>query len=242
MKLTKKGWIFAQTPIWAACDTRIPNGAYRLLVYLDWRQGNDECSWPAVATIARDLSIHPDTVRRRLRQLEASGYLITRHRGGRSSQYFLVADPDNASDKYTPTPRSVAGGEDASPGQPPAELRGESCSGAEGVPAEVLGGTRKSAVHDDRTEREAADRERLDEGLVALWQAVLKNLQLQMTKATFNAWLMSATARREGDTLFVQLADERALAWVSETLDGIVCRTVRRVFQEEGLAVAYEVR
>jgi DNA-binding transcriptional MocR family regulator len=126
MKFRKKGWVFAQTPIWAACDPNISDGAHRLLVYLAWRQGNDNGCWPSRARMARDLNASRETIRRRLRELEDAGYLIT--------------------------------------------------------------------------------------------------------------------ARRDADTLFLQLPNERAVAWVNNRLHAKILATVRRVFEEDELSVAYEVR
>ncbi len=65
MSVQKKGWTFAQTPIWAACDPDLSDGAHRLLVYLAWRQGSDNACWPSLSTMARDLGAHADTIRRR---------------------------------------------------------------------------------------------------------------------------------------------------------------------------------
>jgi DNA-binding transcriptional MocR family regulator len=125
MKFTKKGWIFAQTPIWTICDPNITDGALRLFAYLAWRQGNDNSCWPSVPTMAHDLNVSEQTIRRRLRELESENYLVTTHRIGRSSDYSLVADPDDASSKYTPTPHKSAGHEDKKEREEHDEERGD---------------------------------------------------------------------------------------------------------------------
>ncbi len=241
MKFERDGWIFAQTPIWAACDPNISDGAHRLLTYLDWRQGNDDCCWPSISRMAGDLGVCGETIRRRLRELEEAGYLVTRRRVGRSNLYSLIADPDGASEKHTPTPRTGVGG-NLTPG-----VGGGPTAGG-GRPHKTVGGpptesrvTSQTPVgHDDTKGREKGEREEDDEQ-AAGWPSVLKNLRLQMARSTFDQWLSDATARRDGETLVVQLTSEEALTWVSGRLDGIVRRTVERLFEGD-LTVAYEVR
>lgn len=242
MRFEKQGWVFAQTPIWATCDFNISDGAYRLFTYLDWRQGNDDYCWPSLARIARDLNLSRSTVRRRLRELEQAGYLITRHRVGRSSQYSLVADPDNASDKHTPTPGTPDGGQwfnpdgggrsnlPHSPGRKDGTIASEATCTSVGPDG-----------HDDRKGQEKKDKEK-QEAQLAGWLPVLAALRQQMTASSFDQWLADSTACREGDTVVVQLADERSLEWVSNRFGRTVRRTVRRVFGEDDLVVTYEVR
>ena len=241
MKFNNQGWVFAQTPIWAACDPNISNGAHRLLIYLDWRQGNDDSCWPSVARMARDLGAHPDTIRRRLRELEQAGYLLTTQRTGRSSEYSLVADPDRASDKYTPTPRSSAGGETTNRAQPPARLPEGDRKAAGPGPAGPPGGTRRTTGLDDTKEPDSKEKEK-EERYAALWPSLLRNLRLQMTKGAFDLWLSDATARLEGHILYIQLEDQHAVAWVSQRLGGTISRTMHRLYQERDLSVAYEAR
>jgi hypothetical protein len=208
MKFTKKGWIFAQTPIWTICDPNITDGALRLFAYLAWRQGNDNSCWPSIPTMARDLSVSEDTIRRRLRELESEEYLITKHRIGRSSDYSLIANPNDASEKYTPTPRKSKGGRKR---QPPANLQGGPRRSAGGVPATLQGGPRKSKGHDDKKGQGEYDRERRDEAAV-LWSSVQESLRSIMTAATFEAHFIAATPiALHGSTLVVALPNPRSL-------------------------------
>ena len=223
MKFTKKGWIFAQTPIWTICDPNITDGALRLFAYLAWRQGNDNSCWPSVPTMAHDLNVSEDTIRRRLRELESENYLVTKHRLGRSSDYSLIADPDDASSKYTPTPRKSKGGQKR---QPPANLQGGPRKPAGGVPAELQGGPRKSAGHDDKKEQGEHDGKKRDEAAI-LWATVQESLRSIMTAATFEAHFIAATpVALYGSTLVVALPNPRSLKAIRQ-LNGRIIEAMR---------------
>lgn len=101
LRLIKKGWNFAQVPIWVLCDTRLDDGAKVLFAYLDWRQGKSGGSWPSVPCMAADLGVSEVTIQRRLRALEEHGYLETEQRSGRSSYYTLNAGDEQAQ-SYAP--------------------------------------------------------------------------------------------------------------------------------------------
>jgi hypothetical protein len=265
MHYRKKGWVFAQVPIWAICDPNLSAGALRLLAYLAWRQGNDGSCWPSLGRMQTDLGCGERTVQRHLRELEEAGYLVTTRRPGRSNTYSLVADPScdpgfdklntgegeglTASERYTPTPVNSGGGAPSkmagTPVKPdggaPSEMAGTRVKPGGGVPSEMAGTPVNSGTHDDKKEQEKKDKEKGDDTFLSLWSSVLKALRLQMTRATFETWLVTATARWDGQTLTVQLKSQAAKAWVSARLDRIVSRTVRRIFGEE-LAVAYTVQ
>ncbi len=224
MKFTKKGWWFAQTPIWTICDPNLSDGALRLFSYLAWRQGNDSSCWPSVPTMARDLDISEDTIRRRLRELEHNSYLITTHRIGRSSDYSLIADPNDASRKYTPTPRKSEGGRAS---QPPAELQGGPRKSEGGDPADLQGGPRRSAGHDDKKEREEEDGERKDK-LIALWAPIQETLQTVMDPGTYEAHFARARPTAlDQDRLTVRLPSGRSLEATQRRLNArlndVVC-------------------
>ncbi len=223
MKFTKKGWIFAQTPIWTICDPNLSDGALRLFSYLAWRQGNDSSCWPSVPTMARDLSVSQDTIRRRLRALEENDYLITKHRIGRSSDYTLVADPNDASANYTPTPRNSKGGS----AQPPATLQGGPRKSAGGPLATLQGGPRKSAGHDDKKGREEGDRDEVDE-MVSLWTSIQDTLQTIMDPGTFEAhFALAEPVALDQDKLTVALPSERSLEATERRLNGRLTEAVR---------------
>ena len=255
----RNGWTFSQTPIWMTCDDRISDHAHRLLVYLLWRQGKDDSCWPSLGRMARDLRVSRETIRRRLRELERAGYLVTRHRQGTSSRYTVMLDPGGAADEYMPAPNgkmtdppaesrggrpgpggpSSEGGDASRPREPSLGPEGRPSSRPRGTPVRVEG-------HDDRNGREKGDGERKDrekrDRLAAVWPSVLANLKLQMTQAAFDLWFTGATARLEDDGLVIGLPSRRAVEAVSHRLHGVVVRTARRVLGEEGLSVACEVR
>jgi hypothetical protein len=145
-KFGLEGWTFAQVPIWAACDPRIGDGEFRLLVYLVWRQGKDSGTFPSLTTIGQDLGMTARTIRRRLRILEEHGYLETEQRNGRTSIYAVVADPEGkASGSYTPGPRTELSG-----------VGGQTCPGTPdtGVPHD------ESQGQESRTKKRGTARKR----------------------------------------------------------------------------------
>jgi hypothetical protein len=87
----------------------------RVLLYLDWRQGLNDSAWPTQATIAADLHLTPDGVRKIIRRLMAKGWVqVTRpthtapgkglpvalsaDRQGRQGLKYQVAQPENHPD------------------------------------------------------------------------------------------------------------------------------------------------
>lgn len=241
MRFRKKGWTFAQVPIWAVCDPNISDGALRLLAYLAWRQGNDNSCWPSVSRMAQDLRSSPKTIQRRLRELEETGYLVTRHRRGRSNEYTLVADPDGASEKHIPTARREQTPVRTDRGTPP-KLTGTPVKSDQGPRSNLSGTPVRSDAHDDKKGQEENEREKGDEAFQLQWSRTLEALQLRMTRATFDLWFAGASARRDGDTLSIQLQNQQAVEWVSHRLQDKVLATVRRIFEEPDLSIAYEVR
>jgi DNA-binding transcriptional regulator YhcF (GntR family) len=87
------GWTFCQIPITTTQDSDLSDGAFRLLVYLAWRQGNKDNTWPLLATMAQDLGVSTDTVGRRLKKLEQAGYVKIDRRAGKSSIYEVSTMP-----------------------------------------------------------------------------------------------------------------------------------------------------
>ncbi len=61
------------------------------------------------------------------------------------------------------------------------------------------------------------------------WQATLGELQLQMTRATFDTWLRgSQVISREGDTLVVYVRHAYAVDWLQNRLLPVIKRTLQR--------------
>jgi hypothetical protein len=66
--------------------------------------------------------------------------------------------------------------------------------------------------------------------LAAEWEAVLDDLRLQMTQATFDTWLKgSRLVRREGDTFVVEVKSVHAKEWLEHRLLSVVTRTLVRL-------------
>ena len=86
-----RGWTFAQVPIALVMDERLSAQSVRFWVYLAWRQGIHEESWPSVKQIADDLSTSMDSVRRWSHELETAGYLEVEERPGHSNLWRINA-------------------------------------------------------------------------------------------------------------------------------------------------------
>ncbi len=70
----------------------------------------------------------------------------------------------------------------------------------------------------------------VDTAATKLWRAALRELQLQMTKATFDTWVKSTTAvALEDGTLIVAVRNVYAKQWLEHRLFGIVQRTLERL-------------
>jgi DNA-binding MarR family transcriptional regulator len=83
---------FGRIPISAARDGTLSATDFRVLVALSYHQGTNPCCWPGQRTLARETGLSIPTIRRSMRRLESSGYLITRHIRGLSNVY-IVTDP-----------------------------------------------------------------------------------------------------------------------------------------------------
>ena len=72
----------------------LPHRAIAVYCYLDDRANKDGVCWPAIPTIARELNLSEQTVRRGIRDLEKRGCIKTeqryRTRGGKSSLLFQL--------------------------------------------------------------------------------------------------------------------------------------------------------
>jgi hypothetical protein len=61
------------------------------------------------------------------------------------------------------------------------------------------------------------------------WESILGELELQMTKATFNTHLKNSRGRLVGEVLTVELASEYALSWVEGRLHDTIVRTAESI-------------
>lgn len=60
-----------------------------------------------------------------------------------------------------------------------------------------------------------------------LWQATLRELEQQMVRATFNAWLRDAELiNRDGDTFIIGVRNEQAKDWILHRLRPVIERTL----------------
>jgi len=72
----------------------LPHRAISVYIYLDDRANKERECWPAIPTIAKDLSLSQSTVRRGLHDLRKAGLIQTEQRyrtkGGKSSLLFKL--------------------------------------------------------------------------------------------------------------------------------------------------------
>ena len=75
----------------------LPHRAVSVYMYLKNRASEDKQCFPAIGTIAKDLSYSQRTVYRALDDLEAKGFVKReerwRSKGGRSSSSYILTDP-----------------------------------------------------------------------------------------------------------------------------------------------------
>ncbi len=62
-----------------------------------------------------------------------------------------------------------------------------------------------------------------------LWRDTLTELEMQMTRATYNSWLAGTTADLNGDELVVHVRNHYAVDWLSGRLHDLITRTVTGV-------------
>lgn len=101
-----------------------------------------------------------------------------------------------------------------------------------------------NAIYEQRVRAETERRATLaaagvGEQDVSAWNATLGQLQMQMTRATFDAWLDDTEpVRRDGDNLIIGVGDDKAKDWLENRL----FETVLRTAQAHGLtALKFEV-
>lgn len=75
----------------------------------------------------------------------------------------------------------------------------------------------------------------------SLWRDALKELELQMTKATYNTWLRDTTALETDDGLVVLARNEYGVDWLTNRLHSPIQRIVDQLAGRP-LPVRYEVR
>jgi len=76
-------------------DERLPNRAKLVYIYLHDRMDGERKAWPAISTIAAELSLSRSTVKRAVADLERAGYIekkyAKRKNGGQTAnRYFLL--------------------------------------------------------------------------------------------------------------------------------------------------------
>ena len=75
-------------------DSSMPHRAKAVYMYLRDRMNGQRQCWPGIARIAGDLRLSRSTVKRALKELERSGYLLrerrNRENGGNTSNLYLV--------------------------------------------------------------------------------------------------------------------------------------------------------
>ena len=77
-------------------EAGLPHRAVAVYLYLQDRANKEGTCYPAIGTIARELSLSSSTVKRAIRDLEKNGFIRKKQRwrenGGRSSLLFEVLE------------------------------------------------------------------------------------------------------------------------------------------------------
>ncbi len=75
-------------------EADLPHRAVAVYLYLKDRANKDGICYPAIGTIARELSLSDSTVKRAINDLEKNGFIRKKQRwrenGGRSSLLFVI--------------------------------------------------------------------------------------------------------------------------------------------------------
>ena len=105
----------------------------------------------------------------------------------------------------------------------------ESVAASEG-PASVFELGPASVFEDTkRKERQPKDEKKICGSFLKAWDAVLLELSMQMTRATYDAWLSgSHVIAADNGTWTVQLANQAAVEWVDNRLRPVIERTMTR--------------
>jgi len=77
-----------------------------------------------------------------------------------------------------------------------------------------------------------------------LWKRTLRDLELQMTRATFDTWLRDSVClgtNSNPHALVVRVRNQYAVAWLEKRLYPVIERTLRRVGENEELTVHFIV-
>lgn len=76
-----------------------------------------------------------------------------------------------------------------------------------------------------------------------LWQAALGELELQMTRATFDTWLRDThcIGMENGDTLVIGVKNGYAVEWLENRLYNVIQRTLHRLTQQEEIRARFVV-
>ena len=74
-----------------------------------------------------------------------------------------------------------------------------------------------------------------------VWKTALADLEMQMTRATFTAWLRDATATEVDDELVIHVGSAAAVDWLSNRLHDLIQRTVAAAAGRP-LTIHYEAR
>lgn len=96
-------------PVWVDALLGLRGEEFRLWSYLYWRQGNNDRSWPDQATIAIELRLSVEAIRKITKRLASAGWLVVTWSGpgqGHRKMY-TVQHPDRPAE--TPTAVPVSG-------------------------------------------------------------------------------------------------------------------------------------
>ena len=76
-----------------------------------------------------------------------------------------------------------------------------------------------------------------------LWQATLGELELQMTRATFDTWLRDThcIGMENGDTLVIGVKNGYAVEWLENRLYPVIQRTLCRLTQQDEVRARFVV-
>jgi hypothetical protein len=81
-----------------------------------------------------------------------------------------------------------------------------------------------------------------DDSSTRMWESILYELSLQMTKATFNAWLLNTQLLAcNGNEYTIGVCNQYAQAWLQQRLRPVIIRTIAAMTRQEAIHLRFVV-
>lgn len=246
----KHGWKFAQLPSDVILSKELTAQDVRLYAYILWRAGKDDHAWPRLETIADDLGVSVNTIKRAIDNLAANNWIRRQRRYGRSAithifetQLLCEQFDKDTEHRYSPHEKPIYEPIEKPIYEPiiSPQVRHSSAHGRAIMNDSHKNNTPKSnetlsSSNDDNDNQGVGD----GETHAAIWQETLALLKAQLTREAFrlhflNTHLVSLT---EGGAIVSCSAE--SLPWLDQRLKLVVQQSLCDVLDRH-VAVSFQV-